>query len=56
LHAAGIIIAPDDLKNIIPVATSKDSDLLVTQIAGNVIEEAGVIKMDFLGLEDLVHS
>ena len=49
LHAAGIIIAPDDLKNIIPVATSKDSDLLVTQIAGNVIEEAGVIKMDFWG-------
>jgi DNA polymerase-3 subunit alpha len=53
LHAAGIIIAPDDLKNIIPVATSKDSDLLVTQIAGNVIEEAGVIKMDFLGLRTL---
>lgn len=53
LHAAGIIIAPDDLKNIIPVATSKDSDLLVTQIAGNVIEEAGVIKMDFLGLKTL---
>jgi DNA polymerase III subunit alpha len=53
LHAAGIIIAPDDLKNIIPVATSKDSDLLVTQIPGNVIEEAGVIKMDFLGLKTL---
>jgi DNA polymerase-3 subunit alpha len=53
LHAAGIIIAPDDLKNIIPVATSKDSDLLITQIAGNVIEEAGVIKMDFLGLKTL---
>lgn len=53
LHAAGIIIAPDDLKNIIPVATSKDSNLLVTQIAGNVIEEAGVIKMDFLGLKTL---
>ncbi len=53
LHAAGIIIAPDDLKNIIPVATSKDSDLLVTQIAGNVIEDAGVIKMDFLGLKTL---
>ncbi len=53
LHAAGIIIAPDDLKNIIPVATSKDSDLLITQIAGNIIEEAGVIKMDFLGLKTL---
>ena len=53
LHAAGIIIAPDDLKNIIPVCTAKDSDMLVTQIAGNVIEEAGVIKMDFLGLKTL---
>ena len=53
LHAAGIIIAPDDLKNIIPVATSKDSDLLVTQFPGQVIEDAGVIKMDFLGLKTL---
>lgn len=53
LHAAGIIIAPDDLKNIIPVCTAKDSEMLVTQIAGNVIEEAGVIKMDFLGLKTL---
>jgi DNA polymerase III subunit alpha len=53
LHAAGIIIAPDDLSNIIPVCTSKDSDLLVTQIEGNVIEDAGVIKMDFLGLKTL---
>ncbi|TDH26864.1 DNA polymerase III subunit alpha [Segetibacter sp. 3557_3] len=53
LHAAGIIIAPDDLNNIIPVCTQKDSPLLVTQIAGNVIEEAGVIKMDFLGLKTL---
>ncbi len=53
LHAAGIIIAPDDLKNIIPVSTAKDSDLLVTQIEGSIIEEAGVIKMDFLGLKTL---
>ena len=53
LHAAGIIIAPEDLNNIIPVCTAKDSDMLVTQIAGNVIEDAGVIKMDFLGLKTL---
>src|SRR5690606_37077543 len=53
IHAAGIIIAPEDLTNIIPVATSKDSDLLVTQYEGNVIENAGVIKMDFLGLKNL---
>jgi DNA polymerase-3 subunit alpha len=53
LHAAGIIIAPKDLTELLPVATAKDSDLWVTQIEGSVIEEAGVIKMDFLGLKTL---
>lgn len=53
IHAAGIIIAPEDLTNIIPIATAKDSDLYVTQFEGKVIEDAGVIKMDFLGLKTL---
>jgi DNA polymerase-3 subunit alpha len=53
LHAAGIIIAPRDLTELIPVCTAKDSSLWVTQIEGSVIEEAGVIKMDFLGLKTL---
>ncbi|HNP24340.1 MAG TPA: DNA polymerase III subunit alpha [Panacibacter sp.] len=53
IHAAGIIIAPKDLTDLIPVATAKDSDLWVTQIEGSVIEESGVIKMDFLGLKTL---
>lgn len=53
IHAAGIIIAPKDLTELIPVATAKDSDLWVTQIEGSTIEEAGVIKMDFLGLKTL---
>ena len=53
LHAAGIIIAPEDLANIIPVCTQKDSELLVTQIEGSIIEDAGVLKMDFLGLRTL---
>lgn len=53
IHAAGIIIAPKDLTELIPVATSKESDLWLTQIEGSVIEEAGVIKMDFLGLKTL---
>ncbi|GAA4336854.1 DNA polymerase III subunit alpha [Mucilaginibacter gynuensis] len=53
VHAAGIIIAPYDLTEIVPVATAKDSDLLVTQFDGRVIEDAGVIKMDFLGLKTL---
>ncbi len=53
IHAAGIIIAPKDLTELLPVATSKESTLWLTQIEGNVIEEAGVLKMDFLGLKTL---
>jgi len=53
IHAAGIIIAPKDLTELLPVAVAKDSPLWVTQIEGSVIEEAGVIKMDFLGLKTL---
>ncbi|WP_114783042.1 DNA polymerase III subunit alpha [Botryobacter ruber] len=53
IHAAGVIIAPDDITNYIPVSTSKDADLLVTQFDGKVIESAGMLKMDFLGLKTL---
>lgn len=53
IHAAGIIIAPKDLSELIPVSTARDSDLLVTQFEGSIIESAGVIKMDFLGLKTL---
>lgn len=53
VHAAGIIIAPSDLTDILPVCISKDSNLLLTQYDGRVVEDAGVIKMDFLGLKTL---
>ncbi|MBP7450214.1 MAG: DNA polymerase III subunit alpha, partial [Flavobacteriales bacterium] len=53
IHAAGLIIAPSDLTEYIPVCTSKDSPMLITQFDGKVIEDAGVIKMDFLGLKTL---
>src|SRR5687767_10814551 len=53
IHAAGIIIAPKDLTDLLPVAIAKDSPLWVTQIEGNVIEETGILKMDFLGLKTL---
>ncbi len=53
IHAAGIIIAPDKLTNYVPVCTSKDADLYVTQFDGKVIEDAGMLKMDFLGLKTL---
>ncbi|MCD6063618.1 MAG: polymerase alpha subunit, partial [Flavipsychrobacter sp.] len=53
IHAAGIIIAPKDLSEMIPVCAVKDVNLLITQFEGNIIENAGVIKMDFLGLKTL---
>ena len=52
-HACGIIITPDKLTNYIPVSRSKDSDLLITQFDNSVIESAGMLKMDFLGLKTL---
>jgi DNA polymerase-3 subunit alpha len=53
IHAAGIIIAPKDLTELIPVFTSKETNLCITQIDGSVIEDSGVLKMDFLGLKTL---
>jgi len=53
IHAAGVIIAPNDITEYIPVCTSKDTDLLVTQFDGKLIEDAGMLKMDFLGLKTL---
>ena len=52
-HACGIIITPDKLTNYIPVSKSKDSELLITQFDNSVIESAGMLKMDFLGLKTL---
>ena len=53
IHAAGIIIAPHDIVEYIPVKTDKNSDLLVTQYDGSVLEGIGMLKMDFLGLKTL---
>lgn len=53
VHACGVIITPEDISNIIPIATAKDSDLVVSQFDNSVAEEAGLLKMDFLGLKTL---
>jgi DNA polymerase III subunit alpha len=52
-HACGVIIGPDDLINHIPLATAKDSELMVTQYEGKLVEKVGMLKMDFLGLKTL---
>jgi len=53
IHACGIIITPDDITNYIPVSIAKDSDFLVSQFDNSVVEDAGLLKMDFLGLKTL---
>ena len=53
VHACGIIITPDDIREYIPVCTSKDSDLWLTQFDNKLVEDAGLLKMDFLGLKTL---
>ena len=53
IHACGVIITPGDITNYVPVALAKDSDLYVTQFDNSVVEDAGLLKMDFLGLKTL---
>ena len=56
VHACGVIICRDDITDWVPVSTATDKEegkLLVTQYEGRVIEETGLIKMDFLGLKTL---
>ncbi|MCB0402273.1 MAG: DNA polymerase III subunit alpha [Flavobacteriales bacterium] len=53
IHACGIIITPDDITNYVPVAVAKDSDMTCTQFDNSVAEDAGLLKMDFLGLKTL---
>ncbi len=53
IHACGVIITPDEITKYIPVTVAKDSDLLVTQFDNSVVESAGLLKMDFLGLKTL---
>ncbi|MDR0754732.1 MAG: DNA polymerase III subunit alpha [Prevotellaceae bacterium] len=57
VHACGIIIGADELTKFVPLSTAKDKslneDVIVTQYEGSVIENIGLIKMDFLGLKTL---
>jgi DNA polymerase-3 subunit alpha len=57
VHACGVIIGQTDISDVVPISTAEDKEtkekLLVTQFEGSVIEETGLIKMDFLGLKTL---
>jgi DNA polymerase-3 subunit alpha len=52
IHAAGVIIAPGEINEYVPVALSKDKEL-ITQYDGPNAEMCGLLKMDFLGLKTL---
>ncbi len=53
IHACGVIITPSDIRELVPVARAKDSEMWCTQFDNSVVEEAGLLKMDFLGLRTL---
>nr|WP_297169544.1 DNA polymerase III subunit alpha [uncultured Dysgonomonas sp.] len=57
VHACGVIIGQKAISDTVPVSTAEDKEtgetMLVTQYEGSVIEETGLIKMDFLGLKTL---
>lgn len=56
IHACGVIICRDDITDWVPVSMATDADgskVISTQYEGSVIEETGLIKMDFLGLKTL---
>ena len=55
VHAAGVIIAPGEISDYVPVsvAKSKGEEVVTTQYDGDWVEEFGLLKMDFLGLKTL---
>ena len=56
IHACGVIICRDDITDWVPVSIATDSDgskVNATMYEGSVIEDTGLIKMDFLGLKTL---
>ncbi|MES2389805.1 MAG: DNA polymerase III subunit alpha [Bacteroidota bacterium] len=53
IHASAYVIAPENLRTLVPLCVSKDAELYVSQFDGKLIEDAGLLKMDFLGLKTL---
>jgi len=53
VHAAGVVIADEPLTNFIPLYKASDSNDIITQYEGPVVEKVGLLKMDFLGLKTL---
>lgn len=52
VHAAGVVIAPDDLVKFVPLEMAQKG-VVATQYPMSPVEELGLLKMDFLGLSNL---
>jgi DNA polymerase-3 subunit alpha len=52
VHACGVVIAPDDLVNFVPLEMAQKG-VVATQLTGPELEDLGLLKMDFLGLSNL---
>jgi DNA polymerase III subunit alpha len=53
IHACGVVITPDEITKYVPVKADPETGMLVSQFDNSVAEEAGLLKMDFLGLKTL---
>ncbi|MEM6379927.1 MAG: DNA polymerase III subunit alpha, partial [Bacteroidota bacterium] len=53
IHACGVVITPDEITQYVPVKIDKSTGMYVSQFDNSVAEDAGLLKMDFLGLKTL---
>jgi DNA polymerase-3 subunit alpha len=53
IHAAGVVIAPGDLTDYVPLYKPSNKDDIITQYTGEYMEDVGLLKMDFLGVRNL---
>lgn len=53
VHAAGVVITPGELTDFVPLYKPSNKDTIVTQYPGELMEDIGLPKMDFLGLQNL---
>ncbi len=53
VHACGVVITPSNITEHVPVTADKDTGMYVSQFDNSVAEDAGLLKMDFLGLKTL---
>ncbi len=53
VHAAGVVITPGELTDYVPLYKPSNKDTIVTQYPGELMEDIGLPKMDFLGLQNL---